>query len=551
MTNISIPAPTGTGLDKLIEIIGSDAKLAQGTSTADITAGMEAASAMNALIIEAIKSTGVADDGRFSKRDVVAINDYLVTNHADTWADLHGDDEDDVETGFHLVQSDGNRTLLYGVNAVDRVADSIYHLGFEMIGRSRLGNEDGEANQSTKKVAGWLNKLLADDLADGSLQSDKQGGSQVVLTVSNSGEPIPYQDPSFVPYYDDDLDLGDDLVSGSDGADVFRFQFNINTTPEIAARNLKADGTIAWHDVAGENGNVHDHWVTNGGDDTVLDFKAYEGDTIEVVGHTTNFWLSYDDVDDNGKEDTIINVWSDQGGYSVDRDGNFTGSPNGAHDGDVLGTITVLNAVLVGDEIYNDSKAHYGEYTTVAEMPAVDNPRPEPEPPQVPDDIALTGTGLDTLVDIILNDKKLAQGTPLDNIEEGAEAAAAMNALIVEGILSTGVAEDGAIQSSDIVTLNRFLLGNYADEWSELHGDDETGVETGFHLVQGNGNRTLLYGSNAVDRVADGIYHLGFEMLGRSRLADEDGNGNRSIYEVAEWMNDLLADDLNDGTLIA
>ena len=133
---------------------------------------------------------------------------------------------------------------------------------------------------------------------------------------------------------------------------------------------------IHWHGVAGENANVHDHFVHSGGDDTVVDFNKVEGDTISVVGHTTNFWLSYDDVDDNGQMDTIINVYSDQGGYDVDANGNFTGAANGAHDGDDLGTITVLNTMLHADEIFNDAGAHYGAYDTLDQIPDPDNPRP-------------------------------------------------------------------------------------------------------------------------------------------------------------------------------
>lgn len=542
-------ALTGTGLDQLIDIIANDAKLAQGTSSADIQGGIEAAAAMNGLIIQAIKATGVADDGHISALDVVAINDNLVTNHYDLWVELHGDDEYGVETGFHLVQNDGAKTLLYGVNAVDRVADSIYHLGFQMTGRSRLTNEDGDANQSIYQVSDWLNLLLADDLANGSLNSGKVGTNDLILSISNGGEPDAFQDPDFVPYYDDDLSAGNDDVAGGAGADVFRFQYNINTTPDVAANNLNPDDTINWSMVAQQNDYTHQHWVDHGGDDTILDYAKYEGDTIELVGHTVNFWLSTDDVDGNGTQDTIINVYSDQGGYDVDANGNFTGSANGAHDGDSLGTITVLNATLTADEISVTRNVFYGEYDTVDQMPDPDNV-PVPPVPPADDQVTLTGTGLDDLVDIILTDTKLAQGTSQQDILDGAATAGAMNAILVEAIMKTGSADDGEIQASDIVAMNAYILDTYSDRWVDLHGNDDNGVESGFNLVYGDGNRTLLYGSNAVDKVADAIYHIGFEMTGRSILSDEDGNANESIYDVAEWMNELLAGDLADGSLI-
>ena len=99
---------------------------------------------------------------------------------------LHGDDEDDSETGFHLVQNDGATTQLFGdENAVNTVADGIYHLGFAIEDGSLL-NEDGNANASLKDVAFWLNELLASDLAgQNTRQSDT--GSRTPKTIAAAG----------------------------------------------------------------------------------------------------------------------------------------------------------------------------------------------------------------------------------------------------------------------------------------------------------------------------------------------------------------------------
>ena len=48
--------------------------------------------------------------------------------------------------------------------------------------------------------------------------------------------------------------------------------------------------------------------------------------------------------------------------------------------------------------------------------------------------------------------------------------------------------------------------------------------------------------------MADGIYHLGFEMRW-GRLLNEDGKTNASILDVASWLDRLLAEDLAKGTL--
>jgi hypothetical protein len=94
------------------------------------------------------------------------VNKYLVANSADEWAKWHGDDENNEETGYHKVQSDGATTKLYGKNAINKVFDGIYHLGFATTYKNNLTNEDGAKNVSFKNVTAWLNQLLADDLSN-------------------------------------------------------------------------------------------------------------------------------------------------------------------------------------------------------------------------------------------------------------------------------------------------------------------------------------------------------------------------------------------------
>ena len=46
------------------------------------------------------------------------------------------------------------------------------------------------------------------------------------------------------------------------------------------------NGMIHWHGVAGENDNLHDHWVEAIGNETITDFNRDEGDVIKLTGHT-------------------------------------------------------------------------------------------------------------------------------------------------------------------------------------------------------------------------------------------------------------------------
>jgi hypothetical protein len=171
---------TGTGLDQLVQIITDDAGLTRKIANSEIFEGATSANAMNGIIVEAIRATGAADaedlsgvvDGSanvyITAQEVRDLNAYIRGNYLKDWVDLHGDDEDCVETGFHRVQNDGATTKLFDLNAVNTVADGIYHLGFEICG-GRLLNEDGAKNASLDSVADWLEGLLAKDLADGSL----------------------------------------------------------------------------------------------------------------------------------------------------------------------------------------------------------------------------------------------------------------------------------------------------------------------------------------------------------------------------------------------
>ena len=332
---------TGTGLDTIVNIILDDPALNSYLPTSEIVAGASAAGGMNAIVVEAIQATGVANDGTLNAADARELNTYIQANHYDQWVELHGDDEGGEETGFHLVQGDGATTQLFGLNAVNTVADGLYHMGFNATW-SQFENEDGAKNAKVADVAYWLSELLEDDLASGALSND-----------------------------------------------------------------------------------------------------------------------------------------------SVDLD--------------VEGT---------------------------------------------------TGTGLDQLVSIIVEDPGLNLRISTSEIVAGARAADAMNAIIVEAIQATSVANDGDINAADARDLNTYIQANHYDQWVELHGNDTGGQETGFNLVDGweDGATTQLFGLNAVDAVADGIYHMGFNATW-SQFENEDGIGWYSIEDTAGWLDKLLEDDLASGNL--
>ncbi|NOZ90500.1 MAG: hypothetical protein GXO60_04345 [Epsilonproteobacteria bacterium] len=165
-----VAGETGTALDKIITYIYNDEGLIANVSMEDIREGARTANEMNKLLVEAIKETGVATDGYISTTDAKTLNRYLVENHAAEWAELHGDDEDDAETGYHRIQNDGAVGVMEDRNTINNLADGIYHLGYETRYSDYLVNEDNNRNVKFLSVAYWLNKYLKDDIARGAFK---------------------------------------------------------------------------------------------------------------------------------------------------------------------------------------------------------------------------------------------------------------------------------------------------------------------------------------------------------------------------------------------
>ena len=123
---------------------------------------------------------------------------------------------------------------------------------------------------------------------------------------------------------------GNDRYTGTGGANTYEFNPLLNGTQEAIDKHLFPDGSIDWKGVAVENDSRHDHWVESLGEDTIMDFSGQggEGDKIDITGHTVTAMV-IEESDSMVK----IGVYSDQAADSM--------RGYGAHDFDVLGTITV------------------------------------------------------------------------------------------------------------------------------------------------------------------------------------------------------------------
>jgi len=160
-----------------------------------------------------------------------------------------------------------------------------------------------------------------------------------------------------------------------------------------------------------------------------------------------------------------------------------------------------------------------------------------------------TTSGLNKMVDIILNDEGLNKKIPRIDIMEAAYYADKMNKILIDSISHLGIYDDNTLTPAEVVTLNKYVFDNYYDEWKIYHGNDENGFESGFHLVQNDGATTRLYNQNAVNTVIDGILHLGFEPRSRNNAVNEDMNNNQKYKDLANWLNELLKYDSNKNTL--
>ena len=167
-------------------------------------------------------------------------------------------------------------------------------------------------------------------------------GNDILLSRSDAGEMVAAQDGKTQIFASETAAFvrANDVLTGGSGADTFRFEGLVNAKDEIVAKHVNADGTIDWQGVTGENTNVHDHWVDGFGNDVITDFNRKQGDKIEISAHTAEVKsIQHLDSNGDGKADySLITVISQQGAA-------------GAHDEDLLGTITVYGNLVKASDI--------------------------------------------------------------------------------------------------------------------------------------------------------------------------------------------------------
>jgi Ca2+-binding RTX toxin-like protein len=463
---------TGTGFDQLVANVFLDPGLAGANDGKDILVGAAAANQLNQMIIEAAQAVGADADKVFTVDEVIRMNAYIRADAArlQKWTDLHGDDENDAETGYHLVQNDGSNVNYRGDNLLDTVEDGIYHMGFE-IRNGRFLNEDGNENATVQDVADWLTQFFTDRSTSGT------GLDRMTdLVMADAGLDCKISDR--------------DIAAGADAADDMNHMLN----DAIAATGVMSDGRISTQDVVALNTWLRadparaEQWNQLHGDDekgSETGFHLVQNDGASATYFGQNFV--------NTVADGIYHLgYEIKNGRVLNEDGNANAKVSDLADW--------LNYFMA--------------------------------------DQSTTGTGLDHIVDWIKEDRGLARCTSAADIVAGLDYADKLNHEIVDLIARTGAASDRWITVDEVAAMNTLIRSDTAalEEWTALHGDDEGSVETGYHLIQNDGANTDFLAENLADTVADGIYHMGFEIRD-GRFLNEDGNLNVSVADVATWLN--------------
>jgi Ca2+-binding RTX toxin-like protein len=180
-----------------------------------------------------------------------------------------------------------------------------------------------------------------------------------LISRSDGGEPdIAQETDAEKVYPNENLSQNKDTLIGGGGNDEFFFRLDLNAKAEIIAEHTDDEGDIDWEGVTGENDNPHDHWLDSIGNDRIMDFSDAEGDVIKIEGHTVEYEITYKDLNGDGKEESIIRLYSQQGDA-------------GAHDEDELGTITVYGDRVEDDDIEHDNMVHYGAFDNITDIPLV------------------------------------------------------------------------------------------------------------------------------------------------------------------------------------
>jgi hypothetical protein len=528
---------TGTGLDTLVRIVADDDRLATEQTAANITDGVASVDAYNGLLVDAIRATGVVNDGVLSGGDLIDIGDHLRTEAATTVTALRGAADDGEDTGFEHLLGDRASERLFGRPVVDEILATLFELPDGADDEGFLLNEAGEQVTSLRRVAGWLEDLLADDLAAGTLVNPEVS----FLTEGTTGTSL----DMVVPFIWQDQALAD-KVSTADretGA-VLADRQNALIVEAVAVTGVATDGVFDQDDarLLNEyiNFNYLDEWTAAHG-------RFFEGERSGwhlVVGFALNDEKQFGlDVGFDYFWDSLYHL-----GFTV-RDGRLVDG-NGELNVSFRLVGDWLNAALAPElerGVFDTQAAPPAGATWPTGRPLDDNFGPAIPPEHLDASLPAndaTGTTLDRFVDLIRQNEVLRIDLGETTVDQVARAAEAMNEAIVAAVRATGVAADGAFSRADVEAVNAALVGRDDLDWTALR-DPESGFDA---ILEARGGKVYLLGEPAFDGVMDKFYDLGFPLARVDSLGDAAGRPGIGLNKAKDYLNALFAEDLAAGT---
>lgn len=325
------------------------------------------------------------------------------------------------------------------------------------------------------------------DVLDGDRGSDLLiggAGNDTLISDSDAGEPVVAQefdanqgrngeiDAASNRLYPNQPFVADDILVGGEGADTFLLKPQINAKADIIEKHTDDNGQINWAAVAGENNNVHDHWVDSIGTDVIADYDKAEGDRIQLFGHTVDPSITYADVDGDGDEESIIRITSNQG------------AGGGAHNGDLLGHVVVHGDRVEESDIELRGMQNYGVIETID---------------QLAEAIAPTGTP-DTNIDTTQSENPLLGEVETRNAGESSgnafvEQIYERPTIAAEDDVITGTDGDDVLVGDPMVPASASLDApiSYWSLGEPVNGafSDATGVSDARFYLDSNGQATL------------------------------------------------------------
>ncbi|NNE89719.1 MAG: hypothetical protein HKN27_16755, partial [Silicimonas sp.] len=387
-----------------------------------------------------------------------------------------------------------------------------------------------------------INGGAGDDVIDGGFGSDiinGGAGDDTLISRSDAGEQkigqlaidkVTRGDPDGevdvdlqkLSVYANQPFVADDVMIGGEGNDTFLISPQINAKLDIIQKHIQADGTINWAGVAGENDELHDHWVDSFGIDIIADYNADE-DHIAVIGHTANVYVEYKDVMGDEALESIITVVSNQHGGG------------GAHDMDLIGQVIVHGDLVDVDDIQTDANVTYGIVENYADIAQAIAPAGE-EKVTVIDGVEYKGYDTRTPSEGSTKATNNGMGTENTGPITGDPMAAFENANFDESMLAAGAGEEEGY----VETRYPFdQLGTEAFAGETVNGTD--------------GNDTLTQPEPAeLDGLPGALGFWSFANGAEGTFDDLRGEGGAvqayTLYENQALLNDQSTTEGPDGT---